>query len=266
MRQDSSGCALADAEEADFRDSYLARVGLTRWIGTSLAPSRELLDHVVKSQLATVPFENLDIHRGRVVDVNPAVIGDKILRRKRGGICYEVNGILARGLCALGFDTTLLGASVHTPAGELGRPLGHMAVLASAGDNHWLADAGFGGSSIVMPIAAPQRGTAIDVTTSAGRYRTDGVPRPLHEFAEMARWHSTSPQARFTGSVICSVTFGTCRSTLSRNPSESFTLTETDVPSGDRTRVAVDDHQVRALFADRFGITLTDIPVPAHFG
>lgn len=251
--------------EPDFLDRYLERTGLVDDDVARSEPGHELLGRVVASHIGSVPFENLDIHRGRVAAVDEASIVDKILRRRRGGICYEMNGILAKALQALGFQVALIGASVYTPAGDLGRPLGHMAVRVSTADDHWLADVGFGGSSIVMPISSSQVSTAFDVTTSTGRYRTDPAPRPLGDFAEMARWHSTSPDARFTGSIVCSITIGSCRSTLSRRLSDCFTLTETDIHSGAKTRVAVIDSDVVDLFRTRFGVALTDVPEPADF-
>lgn len=253
-------------QEPGFLDVYLERIGVADDDVRRAEPGRGLLERVVAHHLAAVPFENLDIHQGRVVTVDRESVADQILRRRRGGICYEVNGILAQALEALGFDVALIGAAVYSPTGDLGRPLGHMAVLVSTAGDQWLADVGFGGSSIVTPIPTAQRNAAIDVATSTGRYRTEPAPRPIGDFAEMAHWHSTNPDARFTRSIVCSITIGRCRSTLSRSPSESFTLTETDIDSGAKARFTVPDSEVLELFRSRFGITLADVPVPADFG
>lgn len=256
-----------DSSDLGFVDAYLARIGLT----TTDAPVSDLNDHeilerVVRAQLATVPFENLMIHADQIVDVDPRAIERKIIGGKRGGICYEVNGLLARGLAGLGFTTELVGAAVARESGEFGPALAHVAVIATRGNRHWLVDTGFGGSSVLMPISVDQIGRPIDVRTATGNYRTDGAIRPLTDFADMARWHSTSPASRFTGSIICSITDDTHRISMSRGPSEQFVRTRTDLATGVRHRDTIPDDAVCAVFGSQFGIELETPPEAVVFG
>src|SRR5438445_7498063 len=80
-------------------DEYLARIGYTGPRDATSATLRAL--HV--RHLLTVPFENLDIHLGREIVPEERRILDKIVTRRRGGFCYELNGAFAVLLRALGF-------------------------------------------------------------------------------------------------------------------------------------------------------------------
>ncbi|MEO9329210.1 arylamine N-acetyltransferase family protein [Gordonia aurantiaca] len=256
---------------ADLRPRYLERIGVSGEIAESCESDSALLETVLAAQVATVPFENLDIHARRRTDIDPEAVVAKILGRRRGGICYEVNGILALGLAALGFDVRLLGAAVYRPDGGLGLPLGHMAVLASNGTMAWLVDAGFGGSSVILPLGESWEPEPLDVTTSTGRYRTEAVTRSIDEFAPMAHWHSTNPAARFTRSIIVSLTTARQRITLSLSPAapgapNGFVLGETDLDTGAATRTPVADDEVCDVLRSRFGIDVPEVPALGVFG
>jgi|GEM_PF-3566510 len=255
-----------DGSDLAFVDAYLNRIRLSRTdVFNPDLDAQVVLERVVRAQAATVPFENLMIHAGQIVDVDPLAITRKILGDKHGGICYEVNGLLARALQDLGFTVRLVGAAVARDSGEFGPALAHMAVIATRDDRHWLVDTGFGGSSVLMPISGDQIDRPIDVRTATGSYRTDGMAHRPSDFADIARWHSTSPASRFTGSIICSITDDTHRITMSRGPGEQFVLTRTDLATGERDRNTVTDDAVRATFADRFGISLQRPPDVAEF-
>ncbi|HKO85179.1 MAG TPA: arylamine N-acetyltransferase, partial [Actinomycetota bacterium] len=80
-------------------EAYLARIGGARPWRTDAATLRELqLRH-----LLTVPFENLSIHLGEPIVLDPEALVDKLVQRRRGGFCYELNGAFATLLAALGF-------------------------------------------------------------------------------------------------------------------------------------------------------------------
>jgi N-hydroxyarylamine O-acetyltransferase len=87
-------------------DAYLRRLGSTRPAGRSAAD----LATLHRAHLLTVPFEDLDIHRGVPIDLDLDAIYDKVVRRRRGGFCYENNGLFAGLLTELGFDVTLVSA------------------------------------------------------------------------------------------------------------------------------------------------------------
>jgi N-hydroxyarylamine O-acetyltransferase len=72
-----------------------------------LDPTSATLRALHRAHLHAVPFENLDIHLGRPIALDEATLFDKIVVRRRGGLCYELNGLFAALLRSLGFNVTL---------------------------------------------------------------------------------------------------------------------------------------------------------------
>ena len=76
--------------------AYFRRINYTGHAAADTATLHALMRH----QLFSVPFENLDVQAGKVVSLVPEDIADKLLHRGRGGYCYEVNGLFAMALDA----------------------------------------------------------------------------------------------------------------------------------------------------------------------
>src|SRR3984893_16188417 len=110
-----------------------------------VAPSAETLRLLQVAHLCTVPFENLSIHSGEPIVLDDQALFEKIIRRRRGGFCYELNGLFAALLRTLGFDVTMLSARVANDEGVFGPDFDHMTLQASLADP-WLVDVGFGDS------------------------------------------------------------------------------------------------------------------------
>jgi N-hydroxyarylamine O-acetyltransferase len=105
---------------------------------------------MMRAQLFAVPFENLDVQAGKGVSLDPGDIVDKIVRRRRGGYCYEVNGLFAMALEATGTPFTMVAARpMFYPAR---RPRTHMALIARVDDADWLVDLGFGSYGPRAPL------------------------------------------------------------------------------------------------------------------
>ncbi len=136
-------------------ENYLDRIGFT---GTPKADA-ETLKKIMQSQLRTVPFENLDVQAGKIVSMVPEEIVDKIVHKQRGGYCYEVNGLFAMAMQALGIQFKLLGARpMFYPTR---RPKTHMVILASVDGQDWLCDVGFGSYGINQPLNLNTIGTEV---------------------------------------------------------------------------------------------------------
>ena len=126
--------------------TYLQRIGYT---GHS-AGDTTTLHSLMRQQLFTVPFENLDVQAGKVVSLVPEDIANKILQQGRGGYCYEVNGLFAMALQALDIPYQFVAARpMFYPAR---RPKTHMAVIAEVEGRRWLCDLGFGSYGIRAPM------------------------------------------------------------------------------------------------------------------
>lgn len=122
------------------RDAYLARI---KYEGP-LIPSLETLQGLHRAHVMTVPFENLDIHLGRSISLAPADLFRKIVVERRGGYCFELNGLFALLLEALGIAVTRLAARVCSGA-EGVRPRSHQLLMVKMGTSVWIVDVGFGG-------------------------------------------------------------------------------------------------------------------------
>jgi N-hydroxyarylamine O-acetyltransferase len=188
-----------------------------------LAPSAETLRQLHLAHLLSVPFENLSIHRREPIVLDDAALFEKIVRRQRGGFCYELNGVFAALLRSLGFKVTMLSAEVANGQGEFGPPFDHMTLMVTLEDR-WLADVGFG-DSFREPLLLDERGPQIqgdeafriEETGSQlvmsrraendvwqPQYRFSLEPHEYADYAEMCRYHQTSPQSHFTQKRICS--------------------------------------------------------------
>jgi N-hydroxyarylamine O-acetyltransferase len=127
--------------------AYLERTG---YHGL-LEPTAATLAELHRRHVEAIPFENLEIMLGRPVDLDLARLQDKLVRRRRGGYCYEHNLLFAAVLERLGYAFTGLSARVTMGTGKL-RPLTHMCLRAEADGVAWLVDVGFGGDGLLEPI------------------------------------------------------------------------------------------------------------------
>ena len=82
--------------------AYLARIGHTGPVQPDLATLRA----VHRAHHFAIPYENLDVQLKRPVVTDPAAAFDKIVTRRRGGWCYEMNGVLGWALAEIGFNVT----------------------------------------------------------------------------------------------------------------------------------------------------------------
>jgi N-hydroxyarylamine O-acetyltransferase len=124
--------------------AYLRRIGYDGDLdvgGRSLAALH-------RAHVAAMPFENADIMLGRGVSVDLTAIQDKLVRRRRGGYCFEHGLLLAAALTQLGYEVDRLLARVGGPPS--GRS--HLVLRVRAGDQQWLADTGFG-TGLLEPLS-----------------------------------------------------------------------------------------------------------------
>ncbi len=126
---------------------YLTRIGLSH----PPSPNEDGLQQIHSAQAFSIPFENLDIHLGRPISLDPKVLAAKILERKRGGYCFELNGIFRLALAALGFSVRPHLARVLYGRNDPG-PRTHQVLIVTISEKKWLADAGFGGPGIRSPL------------------------------------------------------------------------------------------------------------------
>jgi N-hydroxyarylamine O-acetyltransferase len=255
------GASVIDVE------AYLRRI---RYQG-QLAPDAATLWALHVAHLEIVPFENFDIHLGRPIVLDEDGLFDKIVTRRRGGFCYELNGLFSALLRELGFRVTRLSAGVMRADDSFGPDFDHMTLMVELEDR-WLADVGFG-DSFREPLRLDDRGEQVQDgrvyqirhdtqsgimlrlnggTSGGNGYRFSLIPRGLADYAEMCRYHQTSPESPFTQRRICSLFTPHGRITLS-----DFRLIVTE--RGDRReRLLTEEEWGRAL-KDRFGFDAAEI-------
>jgi N-hydroxyarylamine O-acetyltransferase len=148
--------------------TYLRRINYTGHLAVDSATLHTIMRH----QLFSIPFENLDVQAGKVVSLVPEDITEKLLQQGRGGYCYELNGLFAMALEALGIPYRFVAARpMFYPAR---RPKTHMAVIAEVEGRQWLCDLGFGSYGIRAPIALDQVDTDVEQDFDTFRLSENG--------------------------------------------------------------------------------------------
>lgn len=151
---------------------YFERIGYSGAAGTD----RQTIAAIMRCQLRTVPFENLDVQAGKVVSLVPEEIVEKIVGRRRGGYCYEVNGLFAMALQALGVPYRFVAARPRTYSTR--RPRTHMALILTFDGERWLHDLGFGSHGIRAPMSLDRPG--VDVSQDFDTYRLEKIGDELY--------------------------------------------------------------------------------------
>jgi N-hydroxyarylamine O-acetyltransferase len=209
---------------------YLERMGYEG----SREPGLVTLRALHRRHIESIPFENLDIHSQRPIVLDEAAFFEKIIRQRRGGFCYELNGLFAALLRALGFQVTYLSGRVSSDGvRDTGPEFDHL-LLEVTWNGSWLVDVGFGDAFAEPLPLAPGSWVSQDkmfrLEPRGGDWalwqeKPDGgwtllyvfsrVPRRLEEFSEMCRYHQTSPDSVFRKNRLCTRKTATGRVTLS---------------------------------------------------
>lgn len=233
-------------------------------------PSSDTLRDVQVAHLLAVPFENLSIHANQPIELNDQALFRKIVEKRRGGFCYELNGLFAALLREMGFKVTKLSAGVAKEDGGFAPDFDHMCLLIDL-EEQWLCDVGFG-DSFLEPLLLNEPGEqvqgrrAFKIVPDGDRFiywrRDEGeewkpqycfslTPRQYADYEEMCRYHQTSPQSHFTQNRICSRATETGRITLS-----GMRLI-TKANSGEREeRTLASQEEYDALLEKHFGIVM----------
>ena len=113
--------------------------------------SEETLYELHISHTLNVPFENLDVYYKKPVPLDEASLFNKIVKNRRGGYCFEMNGLFPFVLKRMGFKVTDLLAR-GTMDGIDYTAKTHQVLLVEINDKKWLADVGFGNDGIMAPL------------------------------------------------------------------------------------------------------------------
>lgn len=246
--------------------AYLERINYRG----ALIPNADTLRELQLAHLLAVPFENLSVIAREPIVLDLELLFDKIVLRRRGGFCYELNGLFAWLLRELGFDVAMLSAGVAKAHGGFGPEFDHLTLLVTL-EQRWLVDVGFG-DSFRLPLLLDKRDVQTQdddafqiepdgdylVLKNSDRngdwrtqYRFTLNAHQLSDYAEMCHYHQTSPQTTFTQRRICSLAKPNGRITLS-----DMRLIETNGHER-QERVIADEIEYMHILANEFGIALT---------
>ena len=195
--------------------AYLKRIG---FYGTA-RPDLETLRGLQWAHVHAVPFENLDVQLRRPVGLDIDTCYDKIVRQRRGGWCFELNGLLGWALREVGFDVVRMSAGVlRERFGDV--QMGNHLCLLVRIDRPYLVDVGFGGSlSQPLPLEVsahdhlPYHITLTDIGDGYWRFseRAHGEPFSFDfciaaadetHFAEKCAVLQTGPDSPFVKNLV----------------------------------------------------------------
>lgn len=165
-------------------DAYFARIGYAGSREPTLQTLREL--HALHP--AAIPFEAVDCLLDRGIDISPQAVDAKLIHARRGGYCFEHNGLFRRVLAALGYEVEGLAARVgwNMPPGAPDQPRTHMVLKVLAEGEPWLVDVGFGGCVLTAPLRYE---AGVEQATDHDRYRLTPVVEDLRlEVLREAGW------------------------------------------------------------------------------
>lgn len=245
---------------------YLDRI---RYSGPTTIDA-ETLRQLHLAHLYAVPFENLSIHSNEPIVLEDDSLYDKIVSRRRGGFCYENNGLFAWLLRSLGFEVAMLSARVASN-GEYSQEFDHMTLMITL-EERWLCDVGFG-DSFREPLRIDEREVQVQGDNAfridAGgedlilfrsinggewqpQYRFTLQPYNFADYEEMCRYHQTSPDSHFTKARLCSLATPDGRVTLS---GMKLITTSTDQQLR-QERVVADDDEYDEILRESFGVVM----------
>ncbi|MET9674792.1 arylamine N-acetyltransferase [Streptomyces sp. NPDC006482] len=262
---------LWSGDELDL-DTYLARIGYDVDRDGELSPDLRTLTALHRAHVRSIPFENLDVALGRQVPLDVKSLQAKLVRRRRGGYCYEQNSLFAAALERIGFGVAGRGARNRTRGAAL-LPVTHALLAVETEGQQWLADVGFGWQGPLEPVPlrdgarVEQGGWAFGIGREAGgihvlrSLRPQGwtdlyafSPQTLYpgDFTVMNHFSSSHPESRFLGQVVAQKPGPEVRRALVRE-----TLSTVRANGADEERIVTVGELAATLKAD-FGIEIDE--------
>ena len=215
--------------------AYCARLGIDDRPAATLAG----VERLQYAHVTTVPFENLAIVGDPFPNGAPAwepsgvslsvpALYEKIVERERGGFCFELNGLFASLLSALGVDADRLAARMLDDDGRAQPPANHHTIVVEF-DRRYLVDVGMGTPPMRRPLpldgevvtdavgvswrVVPSERPDADYLTQYrlpdgvwhDRYVFSDMPRELSYFQATCEYLATAPESPFTGDPVVSI-------------------------------------------------------------
>lgn len=245
---------------------YLDRIKVNQSVDVSL----KSLSMLQNQHMLSIPFENLDVRNNVSIPLDIEVYFNKIIKHKRGGFCYELNGLFHWLLKELGYSNYLIGCTIHRGNGEWAMFESHASQIVVL-DQPYLVDVGFGDSARVpLPL------TGEEINDVSGKFRViklkDGYyhkqkqvdgqwktkyrflnkEKKLEDFSDANYYVQTSPNSHFTQRRLITIATPNGRRTLAKN---KLTITK----DSKKYKKEVADNQIKQLLEKMFGIHIDKI-------
>ncbi len=265
-------------------NDYLARIQYT---GAGSIDAETLTDlHL--AQMRSIPYENLSIIAGQPIRLDEAALYEKLIMRRRGGFCYEINILFARLLRELGFSVQIISARIAKPdtAYGFGPNFDHIALLVTLPlAERWLVDVGnsrWFDAPLRLDSTAQQVRNYVSYRinrlsdvfmlyqsdTDQGerlQYLFTLEERRSEDFAQLCQYKAKSPNSNFTRGRMCSRATEEGRITLSERITypDGTRLRELKliaIGRGERTeRPLISETEFDTLLQDYFGIPVAAV-------
>ncbi|XP_076869554.1 arylamine N-acetyltransferase, pineal gland isozyme NAT-3-like [Brachyhypopomus gauderio] len=250
------------------------------------APTIDTLRTLHLNHLLTVPFEDLTIHMGQRVRLELPLLYEKIVLNRRGGFCYENNGLFSWLLSQLGFEVDILAAQVKNRfTGAYGPPFDHLIIMVTLDGHKWLCDVGFG-SGFQLPLSlksdrAQRQSHGVYRVRTQGKlmytemltesdkikdpkdntawrelYKFSLEPCQRDDFKAMCDYHQSSVNSIFFCKSFCSLLLPNGRITLIGRKFITTTLPSEEGQAAN-TKTDLSDEEITELLKKRFGIMLS---------
>lgn len=244
-------------------NQYLDRIGYDGEVSVSV----ECLKNLHRHHVISVPFEATDIHFGQRIKLDLEHIYDKVVIRRRGGFCYELNYLFRTLLQQLGFTTKIISAQVYNER-SYGPAFDHLSIVVDL-NGLWLLDVGFGDlflapieirpgliqadrdSDFLLDELGAETFSLLAARSGEDefvpKYRFSLRARCIEDFAEQCRFKQESPTSHFVQNIICTLPTKEGRKTIKNNVfriRREGTLTEQTISS---------DAELRSILVDHFG-------------
>lgn len=219
------------------RSKYLERIGLP----DSVSPDLETLDRLIRAHQCSVPFENIDVHDADTeILLEIEALFDKVVIRRRGGYCFELNALFMSLLKSIGYECYPVGARVvFSLSGYM--PIFHRAGVVMIDGERYFCDVGFGGPS-------PDRALRLDdrnpQTCLGQTFVFDKAPDGDYVIYKLSD-DGREPLLKFDDRPLENVDFISPNEYLSRNKKSHFKMMRMINIKRDKGSAAINDNILR---------------------
>ena len=213
-------------------ERYLSRIGLKE---SSLPPTAQTLETLQRAHLYAVPYENLDILAGKPIALEREALYEKIVTRRRGGYCFELNELFGHLLRALGYNVTDSFGRFLRGETEIPMRRHHVLLVSCENGERFLCDVGVGNGSPTRPVPLIEGKALIDGRDTYRLRRDDFLGWVLEE-AYKGGWRDVYS---FTEERQLSVDFVATSFYCEKSPASPFNkapMISLRTPEGRKTR------------------------------